>query len=383
MSDGLRAALLDLGDVPPPPDLAGAALGRARRNRRRSITGLIALVAILAAAAVTVPTVVLRRTAAPRTAVERTQPITGFMVTAYTTIADPYNGKIPKVSSGPQVRYPPTVYSPSQGRYVTPPWRTVLPSPDGRLVAVSNAGQAPGSDNDAVKPGPVGFVPADRIDDPTAVRWVSGVETSGQFLSWEADSRHLVVQAAGLQLVDARTLATRSLNFAIERNALRESLPVVPPDGRGFALTVIPPGFEGGVTQWSLQYYDDRGERIRDVLIVGTSDLPTRVAQPFSPDGSLVALAAGDRTDIVDTSSGRIVLRATDGVFAQWYDDEHFIVWGGVSTGRRLVRLVELRTGRVVAGKVVAPAGRMLTGLWLAPVHGDAPPGPIVVKPEA
>jgi hypothetical protein len=386
LDERLRAALHAVPREAPPASLSTAALARARRSRRRAVTGLVALVAVLAAAAVTVPAVVLRHAAAPQTAnqpTQPTQPITGFMVTGYTTVADPYHGKIPKVASGPVVRYPPTVYSPSQHRYVTPPWRIALPSPDGRLFAVSNAGRPPGSGDDAAATEQVGFVPADRIGDTTAVRWVAGVDTTG-YITWTADSRHLVVldfptRPGTFQLVDAQTLATRSLNLAVDQDeSFSLGLPVVPPEGRGFAMNWS--ALTGsGVTRWRLQYYDDRGQRTRHVLIVGTGDLPTQVAQPFSPDARLVAMSEGDSTDIVDTSSGRIVRHGVDGLFVGWYDEEHFLVSGGVSSARRLVRLVELRTGRTVVQKVVAPFGRMLTAAWVAPVRGTPPPGAVVL----
>ena len=102
------------------------------------------------------------------------------------------------------------------------------------------------------------------------------------------------------------------------------------------------------------------------------------VGQPFSPDGRFAAMSGGDSTDIVDTSSGRVVLHAVDGLFAGWYDADHFIVAGGVSDDQ-VVRLVDLRTGRVVAEKRLTPAKRRLTGAWIAPVRGTPPPGAVVL----
>ena len=57
---------------------------------------------------------------------------------------------------------------------------------------------------------------------------------------------------------------------------------------------------------------------------------------------------------------------------------EHVIVSGGVSADR-VVRLVEVPTGRVVAEKLLAPAKRRLTGAWIAPVRGTPPPGAVVL----
>ncbi len=383
--DRLRSVLLELGDVPAPPDLAGAALTRGRRDRRRAIAGLVGLVAILAAAAVTVPAVVMGR---PTTSHPATGPITGLMVAGYGSVVDSYNGTIPDVVTEGGWYFPPggepTVYNPSRDGFSKPPWRIAVPSPDGRMFAVSDAGTTHTPHGDLQKAGRIGIVPADRIDDPAAVRWVPGSDTYGD-LSWEADSRRLAFQpkdtpseGPGLpvSLIDVSTLHRTTLLLATTRpTGLVGHLPNVPPDGRGFVTTVrLPLPGGGGVTQWILRYYDERGARIREVRIAGTADLPTQVAQPFSADGRLVAMAGGDSTDIVDTASGRVVLPHVNGVFAGWYDQQRFVVWLG-----RTVRVVDRRTGRVLAQKVLAPAGRKLTNVWLAPVHGDAPPGAIVL----
>ncbi len=232
---------------------------------------------------------------------------------------------------------------------------------------------------DVMKAGRIGIVPADRIDDPAAVRWVPDSDTYGE-LSWTADSRRLTFVTKDFVyfgLIDVQTLQRTTVVLTGRPYEVYAHVPIVPPDGRGFATTVRPPPRPrggGGVTQWTLRYYDQHGQPIREVPIVGTSDLPRFVAQPFSADGRHVAMAGGDRTDIVDTSSGRVVLRAVDGVFAGWYGEERFVVWLN-----RAVRVVDLHTGRVLAEKVVVPAYRKLTAVWLAPVRGTSPPGAIVL----
>jgi hypothetical protein len=59
------------------------------------------------------------------------------------------------------------VFDPRSGRYVATPWRTAVPSPDGRLVAVSAWDWE------------VGIVAADRTLDETAVSWISDSLSGG------------------------------------------------------------------------------------------------------------------------------------------------------------------------------------------------------------
>ena len=65
MSSSLHRALLDLGDVPAPPDLAGRALARARRDRRRRLPATVLAAVAAVAAAVAVPVTALGRSSPP------------------------------------------------------------------------------------------------------------------------------------------------------------------------------------------------------------------------------------------------------------------------------------------------------------------------------
>lgn len=368
----LRTALLDLGDVPPPADLAGSALARARRHRRRAVTGLVAAAALLAAGAVTVPALVLGRPAATRTA---TTVPSRSMIMAYSTIPE---------DSGSDT-FPPggtsAVYAGSPGGYVTTRWRIALPSPDGRLFAVSTAHFAV-SDADAI--GPLGIVTADRLDDPEAVRWVPGARTFGS-ISWLSDSTRLIYQDNGderapggaFDVVDARTLRRSTIDFDLW-GGITNSLPVVAPEGHGFALAImVNLSSEPNSLVPLLRYFDDRGARTRDVTVRDVTGLPDTF-QPFSPDGRLAAFARGGpikgTVEIAETGSGRIVRSHVAGVFAGWSDTTHFVVALG-----RTVRVVDVTTGRVVAEKTLAPAGQLLVGVWLRPLVGAAPPGAVVL----
>lgn len=369
----LRTALLDLGDVPPPPDLVGSALAQARRHRRRTVTGLVAAVALLAAGAVTVPALVLGRPAATRTA---TTVPSRSMITAYSTISE-----VPG-----RVSFPPggtsAVYAASHRGYVPARWPVAVPSPDGRLFAVSDAHFAV-SDADAI--GRLGVVTADRLNDPEAVRWVPGARTFGS-ISWSSDSTRLIYQdngderAAGetFDVVDARTLRRSTIDFELW-GGITDSLPVVPPDGHGFALAIMANlSSEPNTLVPLLRYFDDRGVRTRDVTVRDVTGFPRRAAQPFSPDGRLAAFARGGPisggVEIAETGSGRIVRAHVAGVFAGWSDTAHVVVAAG-----REVRVVDVTTGRVVAEKTLAPAGRLLVGVWLRPLDGTAPPGAVVL----
>ena len=63
----------------------------------------------------------------------------------------------------------------------------------------------------------------------------------------------------------------------------------------------------------------------------------------------------------------------SDGDVVGWLDDRHYLVRTGNS-----VRVVELRSGRVLAEHRLAPTGSDLTGVWLAALTGTAPPGAVV-----
>jgi hypothetical protein len=361
----LRTALCELGAVAPPPDLAGSALARARRGRRRTVAGAVAGVAVLAAVAVAVPALMLGPPAAETGAGAARVVVTGFLSYNPTRIGDHGEKR---------------VYDPSSGRYVTPSWDVAVPSPDGRQVAVSAA--YPGGTK-------VGIVSAERVLDLTAVRWVAGGAArefnAGRPAVWSPDGSRVLfgdTTTSGQQgatvrdewtvvVVDARTLAWHAVTMVyLDAPAVTFSGPVVfGPGGRGFAVAP---------SDGPIVLFDEQGRQTRTIR-TGTATLPDR---PFSPDGRLVAVRAGDpsrpgvdgSTRVLDAATGAEVGRA-DGDVIGWVDSGRYAVWDG-----RAVRVVELGSGRVLVSKdapVAAP--RVLAAVWLAPLDGRAPPGATVL----
>jgi hypothetical protein len=347
--DRLRTALLDLGDVPTPPDLAGAALARSRRDRRRAVAGLVALVAVLAAAAVSIPSVVLHRAPAAQTA----GPALGRFVVAGYASRDPH---VPTAGRG---RY--ELYRGSGAGYRVVPGRGAVPSPDGRMVALIS---------DQRK---VGLVPADWIDDPQVVLWIP-VSNPVSDAVWSPDSRRLLVPkytqdrygatTSTALVVDAGTVGVRDLQLSW---TTLEGQPVgrlvFGPRGDGVAAID-----SGGWAPALLQIWADTGQR--SSLSVPRLTVPD---QPFSPSGRLLAGYEDGRTTVVDLSSGA-KSGSVEGEVSGWYDEDRLVVLSG-----RSVRVVDYRSGRVLVQREIATDGRLLTGVWLAPVRGAVPPGAIVL----
>lgn len=353
--DRLRAALLDLGDVPPPPDLAGAALTRARRDRNRRVTGLVALVAVLAAAAVTVPALVLHRVPAAQTA----GPALGRFVVAG------YASRNPSVATIGLGRY--ELYQRSGAGYAVVPGRAAVPSPDGRTVALISV------------QGKAGLVAADRLDDPRAVRWIPASSPVTDVV-WSPDSRRLYVPeysrlrndtvprmtSTALVVDVAGTLAAHTVRL----DRVPVELPtgqgrvVFGPGGDGFAAVDEPRSGAGGL----LRTWGGTGQQW--TLSVHSLSLPD---QPFSPSGWLLAGYTGGGTIVVDVASGG-ELATVDGRVVGWYDEDRLVVLSG-----RSVQVVDYRSGRVLAQRDIAAAGRLLTGVWLTPARGEAPSGAIVL----
>ncbi|HEV7653558.1 MAG TPA: hypothetical protein VGP36_02320 [Mycobacteriales bacterium] len=202
--DLLRTALRELGDVPPPADLAGSALARARRDHRRRLVAAVAAVVAITALAVAVPVALRPDRAGPPATPAPTS--AGPVVAAFTGIGpDPF-----------------TAYSllrdPATSRYVRIGVPDLSPSPDGRRVVVRSGG-VEGS------PGyPSTFGVADRgallRDGLTAVRWLDpAVQTVAAPLPrWSPDGTRLayssirkgedVVRAGVVNAATGRTEAT-------------------------------------------------------------------------------------------------------------------------------------------------------------------------------
>jgi hypothetical protein len=367
----LREVLREVADVPAPEFAPAAALAGVRRRRRR-VTALVAGVTAVVAAAIAVPAVALRPGPAQPAA------STGSSVVAGYVFANP---RIVQRSNLGDYR----VFDRRSGRYVATQWRTAVPSPDGRLVAVS-----------AWDYGKVGIVAADRVLDEAAVRWVANsLDPKGDpWISavWSADGSRVLLDAGvsaslvdgrtdkGYQVevdalvVDARTLASRVVRL--------RSVPPDPPvdirkivfgpGGKNFAVAMDvgeTPARSDGI----LVLFDERGSATAQIKI-GRETVPD---QPFSPDGRLVAVhsdvAYGGSTRVLTLSTGTEVSRS-DGDAVGWLDDHRYLVRTGGSVG-----VVELGSGRVLSEKRLAPAGGDLTGVWPAALRGTAPPGAIVL----
>jgi hypothetical protein len=277
------------------------------------------------------------------------------------------------------------VFDRRSGRYVATPWRTAVPSPDGRLVAVT-----------AWEVGKVGIVAADRVLDQTAVRWIADSLSSGgdpQISAvWSPDGSRVLLDAYfssglvqsgssaryrvefGALLVDARTLASRVvlLRSMQADPAAGMGKVVFGPGGKNFAVA-MDVGDSSAPSGGLLVVFDERGRATAQIRI-GRETLPD---QPFSPDGRLVAVHSSDvfyggSTRVLTLSTGAEVRRSAGDVVG-WLDDRHYLVRTGGS-----VRVIELGSGRVLNEKRLAPPGGDLTGVWPAALHGTAPPGAIV-----
>ena len=364
MTERLRTALLELADVPPPPDLAGAALTRARRDRRRTAIGLVA--ALAAVVAVAVPFAGLRREVVPPAAPAWPQlVVTGYSTETYASAGD----------------WEYRVYDRASGTYVTAPWAAAVPSPDGRLVKVVERGGS----------GRVGIVASDRVLDRTAVRWIQSSSPHDDWHGpgvWSPDGTQLLMtesasfsaapvpgnqdnyQYSGF-VVDARTLLTQPVRLRSATLDFADAV-VFGPDGKSLAtFTARYPGEPTNLSLW-----DDGGRLLGRVLLQpgGATD------RSFSPDGRAVALVTrgrgvyNARTAVLDRETGAPVGPQVDGTFAGWADDTHYVVWA-----RTFLRMIDAGSGRVLAERDVPMFERLLSGVWVAPLVGAVPPGAIVV----
>jgi hypothetical protein len=359
----LRQALLELSDVPPPPDLADGALTRARRTRRRTAVALVACVGVLAALAVTVPTLALGRSAPAPTGAMPARPV----VLQYLSYR------------------PDSVTTLRPGGYGKSPWDYTYPSPDGRLaVVIEWPGRVDGRPRIRT-----GIVPMSRIDDPAAVRWLNS-GFLGRDFQWSPDSRRVwtvtthgsvtedgddrSVDTVTGHVIDADSLAVRTVTFSLNEPQASLHLSTFGPHGTGLTWAFGADDHHRQVGE--LQVLDDRGRIVRRFPIGDLSSLPD---QPFSPDGRYVVLSSAgpgsstQSTRVYDLRTGALVGR-TPGTAAGWHDDGSYLV----ASGRTLER-VELASGRVVGRWTVGPPGAELAKVWVGQVSGPLPPGAIVL----
>jgi hypothetical protein len=247
------------------------------------------------------------------------------------------------------------------GAYAPTRWHRAVPAPDGRLVAVCDVD------------GDVGIVPAGRVDDPAAVRWVRAVRNVGAPEAWSSDSRWLWVAgriesgpARGPErristtgrIVEAATLAVRTVRLTVDQLPPATSRLVFAPGGYAVASAYAPaaPGL--------LRFVDDRGAETRRLPVAGLTGLADR---PFSPDGRRVLVSTRDGARVLDVDSGATLARVA-GTAAGWYDDASVLVLAGAQ-----LRRIALPDGRVLDTWTPDPARSELAGVWLGRVDRPAP----------
>jgi hypothetical protein len=260
------------------------------------------------------------------------------------------------------------LYQRSAAGYPAVPGLAVVPSPDGRTLALIS---------DQHK---LGLVPVDRVLDPQAISWIrTRVPVSDAV--WSPDSRRLTApeftrirtsptpqMITTALVVEAATLSSREVQ--LDRAPVRRPGPertVFGPRGDGFAA--VGQLGTGSKPAAVLQIWGEQGGHSR-VLSVDPLSPPD---QPFSPSGRLLAGYEADRSTVVDVTSGA-ELASVRGQVAGWYDEDRLVVLSG-----RSVRVVDYRSGRVLVQREIAAEGRLLTGVWLVPARGGAPAGAIVL----
>lgn len=319
LESGLRAALADLTDGPPPPGLAAVAIRTARRQRRTRLAAA-GLVAVAALAAAPVAWAVLPAADNPPgtgTPAGGPWPAGPLVVTAYTDYRDTS-----------------LVLDYATGEYVEMPYRHVAPSPDGTRAVVRDG------DGSWAHPLRVGV-----LDLATGeVRWIDGL-TGGRGAAWSPDGEEILVteteRSTGLQgfaIVDAETLEYRFVDhgdvLAPDVNAAGARY-VWAPGGEGIVLaTSVDTGTESAPdVSWGVRFYDRSGELQRSLPMPG----PVESEAAFSPDGTRMAVRdpyVGGPVTVVDTQTGEVVARVpvrgwsadTWGDIVGWADDDHLLV---------------------------------------------------------
>jgi hypothetical protein len=361
----LRMALHEVGDVPPPKDLAGAALVRARRDGRRRVAGLVTAVVVLVAAAILVPAVALHRSPAPTAG----PPGNRYLVNGYRVFSE----------GGPAVDRPVAFWDPARSAYASVPESLfVFPSPDATWAAVVK-------DTDIHHVGVARTADLGRIG-ARAVSWLPG---AGRYVAWSPDGDRLLTQvgdsnSARLALVEvpSRTVRPVTLHGA---GALFDRYVTLrwQPDGRGFLAVQAwrQPGTEptGPSALWSFG---------PDGTATGSRPMPRADDFALSPDGRRVLITNQytpveaatielPRNMIYDFRSGRST-RVPDPSY-YWYDDDH-VLTVSYDHGDTVVEIVAVEGGRVVVTRTVEDDPAVRYGsVELTPLTGPAPPGAIVL----
>lgn len=343
----LRTALRELGDVPPPADLAGPALRRARRDRRRWQTAAVVAVAVAVAAAILVP-VALRGPTRPPPA----SPAPAVWVPAYRT------------AGGPDA-----VYDATTRGYRPTPGLGVQPSPDGSRALVR--------DLDTNR---YALVPLARL--ASGLRpsdWASGLPPLSW--RWSADSTRLlaaddVLRPTQAVTVDART--GRLTRVPLGQSGAGNRALAWGPGGRGFAVwNQRASGAAAPPARVELTLLDESGRVSRRYPLSGVD----RVS--FSPNGQQ-ALLTGDtldghdvheRNSLLDLRTGKVTAVPTGG--DQWYDGERLLQIEPRASAATVVTVAVAATGQIERRSTL-PAGQEIVDVSLAR-GGPAPPGAIVI----
>ncbi|MFD0783108.1 hypothetical protein ACFQZ8_04090 [Micromonospora azadirachtae] len=344
LENAVREALDRLTDVPPPPDLAQAAMRTAGRHRIARLA--VAGVAVVAVALVAVPLAIVGLTGPGDNlspAGGQGPPAKPFVVTAYGGVNNPGD-------QGPADDYS-LLLDPDTGEYDKVPYNDVVPSPDGSQVLVHEG------DNSQAHPSRRGIL--DRASGE--VRWLTGNAGYTSGASWSPDGRQILItnrpkagDGGGFLLVDAATLAVRQVEVPDVSTQNANGLAFVwTPDGKGVALThsvQVSAREPGRVT--GIVFYDLFGKPTRTLPVNGGS---LNEGSGFSPDGSRIALDnpfVNDRIRIVDATTGAVQYEfsvPTAGTVVGWYDSMHLIVkdYGDRDlTERPNLKVVDL-TGKV------------------------------------
>jgi hypothetical protein len=216
--DRLRTALRELGDVPPAPDLASAALRRVARDRRRARIGLIVGVVVAVTAAVALPTALRGRTQAAPPAAPPASVTGPAWVSAYYGFDD----NDPRMTE--------RVYDPAtKGYRNVAEGNDVMPSPDGTQALVR------------VKDG-FAVVPIARTERPMGPSDIVP-ELTGNEWSWSPDGTKLLGyinrgQLTATSVFDVRTRTLIRVPLHLDRTVRNRELGWAP-DG-GFVVTTVP-----------------------------------------------------------------------------------------------------------------------------------------------
>lgn len=338
--DRLRTALRELAHVPPPTDLAGPALARARRDRRRFSAGITAAAGALAAAVLVLPAVSGRAT--PDTATGA--PLPSAYIYAY------YGG-----SSS-------TIYDPTTQSYRALSFSMPGRSPDGRSWVVPDPG-------DSLRYGVVDR--AGLLAGRPPAHWLL---TSHDGPQWSPDSTRLLYSdAAGTWSVDVRTGVRTEIRFSgLGDLAGRVNWVGWRPDG-GYLAEVLPAPRTTTDPDGTVQV-DHRGTvRIAITDAAGTvrsrAEMLTAGAPALlSPDGSRFFTQYGAAQDLATGRSVQI-----GGIPAGWLDGDHLVTWDKELSR---LRVVDVRTGATTSVTAV-PRTVMMPEIQV--VDGEPPPGAIVL----